>query len=265
MFKRLLTNNLNHNGKIFNILQTIYHEVKYLYQRLYFIVVWPKVKIFRINNDELNAINNKGYRSQFGQDYILDTYFLNGVNNGFFVDVGCNHPEEISNSYYFELKKGWQGLAFDPLQKYRGDWDVRRKNTCFYGVALGNEEKNIEFVEIEAVAGWEHTLSALKNNVRKEDLQYPHKTIIVKMKRLAGYLEHLEIKQVDLLLIDVEGAEYDVLLGLNLLVNRPKVIVLENTNGWKGDDEIRKFLIKNNYLFSGRVWTVDDVFVDKIQ
>jgi len=262
MIKVFLSGYLNHNGALFRALQKIYHEFKYTYQKIYFLVKWPKVNIFRIDNVKLDELRVGGFRSQFGQDYILNRYYLDEKENGFFIDVGCNHPEEISNSYFFENKKNWYGMAFDPLQKYKNDWNERRNKTEFYGVALGNEERDIEFVEIEAVDGWEHTLSALRSNVRKEDLKYPHKSLIVKMKLLDDYIEAKNIKQIDLLLVDVEGAEYDVLLGTNLSVNRPRVIVLENTKGWKGDNSIRNFLIKNGYLFKGRIWTVDDVYVD---
>lgn len=262
MIKRLLSSYLKHDGMLFHALQTIYHEFKFAYQKVYFFVKWPKVKIYRIGKEKLDKLKADGFRSQFGQDYVLDTYYLDGKEAGFFIDVGCNHPEEISNSFYFENTKFWHGMAFDPLKKYSNDWKERRKQTEFYGVALGREEKDIEFVEIEAVDGWEHTLSALKNNVRKEDLQYPHKTLIVKMKLLSEYIETANIKQVDLLLVDVEGAEYDVLMGANLSVNRPRIIVLENTKRWKGDDSIRRFLINNGYLFMGRIWTVDDLFID---
>ena len=259
MIKYLLSKGLSNDGWIYSFMQSAYHELKFIFQRIYFILVWPRVTIYRLSMNKLKSLNIEGYRSQFGQDFILDRYYLNRMKKGVFIDVGCNHPERISNSYFFEKTRKWNGLAFDPLLKYYSDWQKERKNTKYYGVALGNEEKNIKFIEIDAVSGWEDTLSAIKGNERKEDLRYPNVVRTVQMKRLSSFLS--KGMAIDLLLIDVEGAEYDALLGMNLSVNRPKIIVLENSIIGKTSNTIRKLLIKNKYKFVGRVWTADDIFI----
>jgi len=63
----------------------------------------------------------------------------------------------------------------------------------------------------------------------KEAYEYSNKkTIKINVRTLDSILEELKIDQIDILSIDVEGAELKVLGGLNLSEIKPKVIVLEN-------------------------------------
>lgn len=50
--------------------------------------------------------------SQAGQDkFIVDV--LGGMRDGVFIDCGCNHPIEKSNTYALENEFGWRGLLID--------------------------------------------------------------------------------------------------------------------------------------------------------
>lgn len=56
----------------------------------------------------MNTIKNY---SQAGQD--LFAYYINQEkNNGYFLDIGCQDPIEINNTFLLE-EKGWRGLLFD--------------------------------------------------------------------------------------------------------------------------------------------------------
>ena len=66
----------------------------------------------------------ENYYSQCGQDWFLD-FLFSYKNNGFFLDIGGNDPIFINNTYFFE-KKGWEGLAFEPLKKYQEKWKEQR-------------------------------------------------------------------------------------------------------------------------------------------
>lgn len=49
--------------------------------------------------------------SQAKQDVWVRSLFPD-LNNGTFVDIGCNHPTKLSNTYALELL-GWRGLLVD--------------------------------------------------------------------------------------------------------------------------------------------------------
>lgn len=59
------------------------------------------------------------FYSQCGQDFFVD-FLLNGKKDGIYLDIGGNDPIVINNTYYFE-KKGWNGLAFEPLKNILKD------------------------------------------------------------------------------------------------------------------------------------------------
>ena len=39
---------------------------------------------------------------------------LDGIKEGFYIEAGAYDGEHMSNSLYFELKKGWNGLLVEP-------------------------------------------------------------------------------------------------------------------------------------------------------
>lgn len=53
--------------------------------------------------------------SQAGQDLLVASITKN-IFGGFFVEVGCSHPVELSNTYALETELGWRGLMLDSDQ-----------------------------------------------------------------------------------------------------------------------------------------------------
>src|SRR6185295_3096376 len=51
--------------------------------------------------------------SQAGQDLWVNA-MLEGRRDGFYVDIGCNHPTAINNTWAFE-QMGWNGILVDVL------------------------------------------------------------------------------------------------------------------------------------------------------
>ena len=56
--------------------------------------------------------------SQKGEDLIISNFFGNQAM-GYYMDIGCFHPKQISNTYLFHLA-GWHGLAVD-VDAYKAD------------------------------------------------------------------------------------------------------------------------------------------------
>ncbi len=62
------------------------------------------------------------FNSQAGQDqFVLN--ILKGKRNGYFLEIGSNHPKEINNTYVLEKEYNWKGLMveydikWEPLYK----------------------------------------------------------------------------------------------------------------------------------------------------
>ena len=66
---------------------------------------------FYLNLFHKKVFSKKGYYSFSGVDIIIENIFRN-QNNGFYIDVGCQHPIKNNNTYHL-YKKGWVGINID--------------------------------------------------------------------------------------------------------------------------------------------------------
>jgi FkbM family methyltransferase len=219
-----------------------------------------------IRNDFKSSKDSDSY-SQFGQDvFVLKKIFKN-KNNGFFVDIGANHPTDINNTYLLELK-GWKGLAIEPQKNLKDLWPEARQTKCLQYV-VGPENKKVEFVEGD---NNEHVLSGVKGFNKCNDDQ---KIVLLEQKRLSDILKEENISNIDYLSIDVEGYEMNVLQSIDFSKINIRTIGIENDIGFKsipilgrklgsglGNNKIRKFLINKGYKYTARI-ACDDFFIKK--
>ena len=68
--------------------------------------------------------------SQGGEEWIVRDFF-GDQRNGVFVEVGANHYQRDSNTYYLETRLGWSGLAIEPQTKFAGEYRAYRPKTTF--------------------------------------------------------------------------------------------------------------------------------------
>ena len=168
--------------------------------------------------------------SQFGQDAFI-YHLVFGGKKGFFLDIGGNDPIKINNSYLLE-KNGWKGMAFEPVKKLAEKWKDVRETPC-YNVAIGNEESEIEFTEMNA-----HQLSGI--GIAGEGVSYK-----VRQRTLSNILKEQGIKHVD--------AMFDVDVTCICIENNRDSDVLP-------DMKLRQYLVERGYTLIGRL-TIDDIFI----
>lgn len=51
--------------------------------------------------------------------------------NGTFLDIGCHHYKDISNTYYLENELNWNGIGIDIECHFEQDWITNRPNSKF--------------------------------------------------------------------------------------------------------------------------------------
>jgi FkbM family methyltransferase len=219
---------------------------------------YPNTRIFF----ELNK-NDRRLYSQDNQDYIVYENFFKDKENGFFCDIGGNHPLKINNTLYFE-EIGWSGIAFEPLPHMANLWAEHRKAKLF-PFALSDSEGEVIFTVVKDATGWEDMLSFVKET---RDVEYGYETeeIQVQTKLFKDVLEKEHITHVDYLSIDVEGHELNVLKGIDFNKVRINVLTIENNSSCcpiYGDENIRNIMFKNNFVLWGRMIGLDDIYVHK--
>lgn len=126
--------------------------------------------------------------------------------------------------------------VFEMLKKNATNFD----NVKTYNLALSNVKKKMKFYVSNEYSEW----SSLKKIDGKE-----YKINTVHTDKGDNLLKN--IKEINLLKIDVEGAEYDVISGLTKTLERTNYLLIEvsldRNNDDKGSSKLLSFLLQNNF------------------
>jgi FkbM family methyltransferase len=174
------------------------------------------------------------YYSQNGEDYVLWRFFDDKAS-GFFVDVGAFDGAFLSNSLSFE-QQGWSGICVEPTPKFFEYCQSRRPHSVCLNVACVGDDQvtsvdfKVEKLGLTSGIGVDAQDSGLRNLYRSVQTDFDgFDTLTVPARTLNSILgEHLPPGcEIDFISLDVEGAELDVLRGLDLVRYAPKVLVVE--------------------------------------
>lgn len=202
-----------------------------------------------------------GFNSQRGQDYFIATKIFKNQRDGFFVDIGANHPTLDNNTYSFEKKLGWKGLSIDAQNRYERVWNEHRNTPLVISLVSDTSGQRLTFDVVES-ASWENMLSgisAAKNAKVKKDL-YSRSHVLQKemvTSSLSEILDKFSNPKIDFLSIDVEGHELQVLSGIDFSKIDIRCICLENDTSCK---RIRRHLTSKGYRLVANLLG-DDIYL----
>lgn len=168
--------------------------------------------------------------SQFGEDINIDTLVNKNDNskNGFYIDVGCNNPIKLSNTFNLYLK-GWNGIVIDANKDLIQYYKKVRKNDIHVCSAVSNDFREIIFYKSKADAVStidKETYLERKGQWKYDDSDFEK----FNTRTLTSILDESmpdRTKEIDLLCVDVEGQDYEVLMGLDFNKYKPKCIIVE--------------------------------------
>tara|TARA_Y100000816_G_scaffold243958_1_gene191413 strand:- start:253 stop:837 length:585 start_codon:yes stop_codon:yes gene_type:complete len=157
-----------------------------------------------------------------GEDLIIFDYFKN-KKKGFFIDVGCYHPIHRNNTFLL-YKKGWQGLNID-IHSFSVDlFNYLRPKDLNYNYAISDKNEILNMYYQKKLS----QLSTIEYDQAKKVFQGPIKEKKIQALTLDEILNISKIeKKIDLLDIDVEGADFKVLKSFSLEKFRPELICVE--------------------------------------
>jgi FkbM family methyltransferase len=157
------------------------------------------------------------------EDYHLDLV-LGDKAAGTYVDVGGGHPVADNVSFWFYLK-GWRGLVVEPQQALAEIYAHVRPRDHTVCCLAGRADGEMDFHVVDTLHGLSSTLR--ERAAGAGDFGAGFRTITRPVRTLSRLLEEASLGAIDFLKIDVEGAEADVLAGLDLERFRPRVVVIE--------------------------------------
>jgi FkbM family methyltransferase len=201
--------------------------------------------------------------SQRGEDRIIGA-ILSGIDDGFYVDVGCNHPQHYSNTFAL-YKRGWSGINIDGNSQLIEEHQRLRKRDTSICAVISDKEQEAVFTEFKD--SLVSSLSTEHVNQWKERRKVKERRT-VKTVSLNTILDlHKAPHKFDLLSIDVEGHDFEVLSSINLSIYRPRLIVVEmlefdlaNLNS----DKICQYLKNYSYKMAGYIVS-NAYFVDTLK
>jgi FkbM family methyltransferase len=165
--------------------------------------------------------------AQAGEDKILEAYFNERKQPGFFVDIGANHPYIYSNTYLFYLK-GWRGINVDATPGTKKLFDATRPGDINLETGVSLDQKEMDFYTFE-----NSVFNTMDKKTAEEHCKFfsmtVQKIISIKTATLAEILAvHLPPAQkIDFMSIDVEGLDMEVLRSNDWNKYKPEVLAVE--------------------------------------
>jgi len=221
----------------------------------------------------LNLLSNVNYKSQFGQDAILNQMFFKNLSGGTFVDIGAYDGISYSNSYFYEKELGWKGICIEPIPTAFEKLKSVRSCISIQGV-ISSYTGDVPFREIAHHSAYDHVYSSsmLSGIETKYDPRHvaritdelratggSYKIINVPSYKLNDLLDKYNLPTIDYLSIDTEGGELEILKSINFDLHYIYVIDVENNYGYT---DIRKFLEEKGFAFVQKL-ECDEIYVNK--
>ncbi len=188
--------------------------------------------------------------SQFGQDLWVALAVAPGKRNGFYVDAGSADGRFMSNTRLLD-ELGWKGICIDPFPTNM----QRRTCEVFRQPVFSESGKKVSFRAAGMLGGIDSDLGKYKGTTSGAG----------RVELVTATLDEILAKghaprYIDYMSIDVEGAEYDALLGLSLDRYEIGTFTIEHNFEAKKREAIRTLLEGKGYV-RVRVWEVDDWYV----
>lgn len=164
--------------------------------------------------------------SQNAEDVLL-WRALGQVENGFYIDVGANDPEEHSVTKAF-YDAGWRGISIEPLPSFHQAFLEQRPRDVNLAIAAGSANGELTLYDTPQVRGWASPEQSVAELHRSDGHQVVE--LSVPVRTLASVCEeYVQGQPIHFLKIDVEGFEGEVLKGMDFGRWRPWVLVIEAT------------------------------------
>ena len=150
---------------------------------------------------ELAQIYGPSHYSEQVEEWILKDFFKDR-RDGVFVEVGANHHQRSSNTYYLEHVMGWSGVAIEPQVKFAAGYREHRPKTTFVPLFVSDVSNR------EAILYVTEKNDSVASGVRQFTEAWGEITPTpATTSTLDDVLDALHIERIDFLSMDIELAD----------------------------------------------------------
>lgn len=162
-----------------------------------------------------------------------------------YVDLGCSHPVNKSLTA-FVRDLGWRGLAVDGNPDYQKDWDEAGFGKHFRHAILSWKTWQKARFAIHDNSFTSRISESVEND--RPEMWGINRVIEEYPIPLEELLTAHQIEKIDLLCVDLEGAEYHILKTLDFEKHQPSFIISEYVTHGEGiDPRVCRMLLDRGY------------------
>lgn len=190
-------------------------------------------------------------KSQINQDLNVLSFF-NKMKELYFVDIGANDGETLSNTYILEKSYQWNGICSEPMPKAFDKLRKCRNVYCDNNAVFSESGLSLKFSLARLLSGLTDYIDCHKEVKNNEQ-------IIVNTITLQDLLNKYNAPNIiHYLSLDTEGSEYEILKSVNFSEYKFLYINLEHNYIEPRRTNIRNLLLNNGYLYKGENKFDDD-------
>jgi FkbM family methyltransferase len=197
----------------------------------------------------------KYFKKYYGKnklDQQLEKYL--DFHNGFFIELGAYDGVTQSNTLFYERNKGWRGILIEPskdiYKKCKKNRSIKNFIYNYACVSFDYKEKYIElqFSGLKTYSAKYLGKKKTKEYISQPELEWGKKSFLykVKVRTLNSILDQSKApNEIDFLSIDTEGAEFEVIAGINFEKYKFRYMLVETNDLSK----LKKFLASKYYKY----------------
>mmetsp|Transcript_3437 Transcript_3437/g.12239 ORF Transcript_3437/g.12239 Transcript_3437/m.12239 type:complete len:323 (+) Transcript_3437:3216-4184(+) len=190
-------------------------------------------------------LNKKKFRSQRMEDALLDHHVFKGRTGGIFLEIGGLDGLKFSNSWYFEQSLCWRGILIEGLPSSFEKMKNNRPLAVNIGRAVCSQAGVVSYV-----IGNNSATAGLERHMDEDFKQMWHKSsnkVDVCCNPMNEILQPIMVPYLNLLSIDVEGAEEIILKTIDWANLPVEVIVVETDERFMQENKVNQI---TNFLQS---------------
>lgn len=186
--------------------------------------------------------NETSLHSQVNEELLI-RHFFNDERGGFYLDVGCAFAKKNSTTYFLEANLDWTGIGIDAVESYREYWELLRPRSKFIHTAVSDTSgETVIFYQAKHPG-----LSSLDEDWSEQFGMEDPVPVEIETITLNDLLEREKVEWIDLLSMDIEGAEPLALAGFDIERFAPRLVCIEVNENSESATFIRTYFEKHGY------------------